>query len=68
MPGRPAPEHAQQERGEQRGVDEREHQLEHVHDVVEPGRRVRRRHAEQDPEHGGGVAHPQVVPVGLARA
>ena len=35
MAGRAPPEHAEQEGGEQRGVHEAEHQLEHVHDVVE---------------------------------
>ena len=36
----PPPEHAQHERGEQRGIDEAEHQLQHVHDVVELRRHV----------------------------
>ena len=36
VPGRPLPEHPQQEGREQGRVDEPEDQLEHVHDVIEP--------------------------------
>ena len=57
-----SPEHAQQERGKQRRVHEREHELQHVHDVVEPRRRISRDDAEHDPNHGRNVTHPQVVP------
>ena len=67
MARRASPEHPQQERREQWGVHERKHQLEHVHDIVEPRRRIRRQNAERDPDHRRGVADAQIVPVGLAR-
>ena len=66
--GRPPPEHAQQERSEQRRVDKPEHELQHIHDIVELARHVGTSDADQDADHRDDVAHPQVVPVGLAGA
>ena len=59
--GSALPEHAQQEGRKQRRVDEGEHQLEHVHDVVKARRHIGRRQRQRDAEDGGHAAHPQVV-------
>ena len=61
MAARSPPEHAKQERREQRRIDKGKHQLEDVHDVVERRGEVRRAHAGEDAEHRGPPTHCQVV-------
>ena len=56
VPGGPPPEHAEQEDGEERCVDETEHQLEHVHDVVEFSRRIGADCADEQADDGGETA------------
>ena len=68
VPRGPLPEHAQQERGEQRGVDEAEHQLDEIHDVVEPRGGVGGGDAHHDAEDRGHAAHPEIVPVAAVRS
>ena len=60
------PEHAQQERGEQRRIHEAEDQLQRVHDVVEVDGRIGGRDRQQDAAHRGPSAHRHVVPVACA--
>ena len=60
---RPLPEHAQQERGEERRIHEAEDQLQRVHDVVEVDGRVGGGDRQQDAADGGPSAHRHVVPV-----
>ena len=67
VPGRALPEHPEQERREQRRVHEREDELQHVHDVVELRRDVRRQHRRRDAEDGRHAADPQVVRVARLR-
>ena len=52
------PEHAEEEGGEERGVDNREDELERVHDVVEVGDEVGGANGEGDSAYGGHAAHP----------
>ncbi len=52
------PEHAEQEGGEERGVDDGEDELERVHDVVEVGDEVGGADGEGDASYGGHAAHP----------
>mgnify|MGYP003693812349 CR=1 FL=1 len=59
VPGGASPEHAEQERGEERRVHEREHQLEQVHDVVEVRGEISRADADHDSDHRGSATHPQ---------
>ena len=66
--GRPPPEHPQQERREQRPVHEREHELQHVEDVVEARGAVGRQHARDDAEHRRRMTDAQIVPVGSTGA
>ena len=58
------PEHAEEEGGEERRVDEGEDQLEDVHDVVEVGGEVGGADGERYASDGGHAAHPEVVGVG----
>ena len=58
------PEHAEEEGGEERRVDDREDELERVHDVVEVGDGVGCADGEDDAAYGGHAAHPEVVRVG----
>ena len=60
------PEHAEQEGGEERGVDEGEDELQRVHDVVEVGDEVGGTDGERDAADGGHAAHPEIVGVGGA--
>ncbi len=52
------PEHAEEEGGEERCVDDGEDELERVHDVVEVGDDVGRADGEDDASYGGHSAHP----------
>ncbi len=52
------PEHAEEEGGEERRVDDGEDELERVHDVVEVGDEVCRADGEGDASYGGHAAHP----------
>ena len=57
------PEHAEQEGGEERGVDDGEDELESVHDVVEVGDGVGCPDGEDDATDGRHATHPEVVGV-----
>ena len=59
MAGRAPPEHAEQEGREQRRVDEGEHELQHVHDVVELPGGVGAGHADEQADHRGRAGPPQ---------
>ena len=52
------PEHAEEEGGEERRVDDGEDELERVHDVVEVGDEVGGADGEGDAAYGGHAAHP----------
>ena len=58
------PEHPDEERREQRRVEDREQQLDVVHDVRVAGGDERREDADQHPGHRGEAPDPQVVRVG----
>ena len=59
MSHRAPPEHAEKKRGEKRSVDESEHQLKQIHDVVEVRGEISRAHTNDDAYHGGRASHPQ---------
>jgi hypothetical protein len=60
---RPLPEHRDDERGEQRSVEEGEQQLDVVHDVRVSGGDERRTDTDEDADHRDDPAHPQVIDV-----
>jgi hypothetical protein len=62
------PEHAQQEGGEQRRVDEAEDQLQKIHDVVELRGEIGGGDREHDADDRGDAAHRQVMRSGGFRA
>ena len=66
-PGRgPFPEHAQEERGEERRVEEGEDELHVVHEVLEAEGDVGRPDRREDPDDRGPLADLHIMGVGLA--
>ena len=68
VPSGPLPEHAEREGREQGRVDEREHQLQEVHDVVERRGDVGREDGQRHAEHRREPPHREIMPVGRAGA
>ena len=64
----PAPEHSEQEGGQQGGVHQREHQLQQVHDVVVALGHIRSHDRERDSAYGRQPGYFQVVRIRSALA
>src|ERR1035437_9129660 len=61
---RALPEHAEQERREQRRIHKTEHELNHVHRIVIHRSEIRRANAQQNADDGDELAHPKIVRIG----
>ena len=61
MPCSALPKHPKQKCGEQRRIHKSEHQLQHIHDVVEAGCHVRCCDRKRDTKDGSHTSHPEVV-------